>query len=92
MTQEAATQRLLCNAQKLGDLPRKPPVILRGATEFEQACLLLDGGLWQAQIARLCRTAVPSVFPAIKGPYWLHRQRRPGVFRVDSCSYSCFEK
>jgi hypothetical protein len=43
MTQEQATERLLVNCRRLADMPRKLPVVLKGASEFEQACLLLDG-------------------------------------------------
>lgn len=43
MTQEQVTERLLVNCRRLADMPHKLPVVLKGATEFEQACLLLDG-------------------------------------------------
>jgi hypothetical protein len=43
LTKEEAMERLIINCRKLADLPRKLPRVLPGATEFEQACLLLDG-------------------------------------------------
>ena len=43
MTKEEATKRFLVNCRRLADMPRNLPVILKGATEYEQACLLLDG-------------------------------------------------
>jgi hypothetical protein len=43
LTAEEATQRFTVNAVRLADLPRKLPEVLEGVTEFEQACLLLDG-------------------------------------------------
>jgi hypothetical protein len=45
MTKEDAKKRLLINCRKLADMPRKLPVVLNGGTEFQQACLLLDGEL-----------------------------------------------
>lgn len=43
LTQEQATERLRVNCRRLADMPRKLPTVLKSATEFEQACLLLDG-------------------------------------------------
>jgi hypothetical protein len=43
LTKEVAAQRFRVNCPRLADMPRKLPDVLEGATEFEQACLLLDG-------------------------------------------------
>jgi hypothetical protein len=43
MTQEQATKRLRDNLRRLVDMPRKFPIVLNGVSEFEQACLLMDG-------------------------------------------------
>jgi hypothetical protein len=43
MTEEEAKERRNLNCRKLVDMPPELPEVLKGATEFEQACLLLDG-------------------------------------------------
>lgn len=43
LTEEERQERHFIQCRKLADLPRKLPTILPGATEYEQACLLLDG-------------------------------------------------
>ena len=43
LTKEEAVERLAINCRRLADMPTKLPIVLAGATEFEQACLLLDG-------------------------------------------------
>ena len=45
MTKEDGMKRILINCSKLSDMPRKLPIVLKGRTEFEQACLLSDGEL-----------------------------------------------
>jgi hypothetical protein len=43
LTEEESEARHHIQCRRLADMPRKLPEILPGATEFEQACLLLDG-------------------------------------------------
>jgi len=43
LTKEEAQERLIVNCRRLADLPYKLPEVLHGVSEFEQACLLLDG-------------------------------------------------
>jgi len=43
LTEEEARDRLSVNCRRLADMPRKPPRVIDGFTEFEQVCLLLDG-------------------------------------------------
>jgi hypothetical protein len=44
LTKQESEERHNNQCRKLADMPRKLPEVLKGATEFEQACLLLDGG------------------------------------------------
>lgn len=43
LTKQEAKERYDTKCRTLADMPRKLPEVLKGATEFEQACLLLDG-------------------------------------------------
>ena len=43
ITEEESKARHLIQCRRLADMPRKLPEIIPGLTEFEQACLLLDG-------------------------------------------------
>ena len=43
LTEEESEARHYIQCRRLADMPQKLPEILPGATEFEQACLLLDG-------------------------------------------------
>lgn len=43
LTKEDMMKRLLVHIPRLADMPRKLPLVLKGVTEFEQACLLMDG-------------------------------------------------